>query len=117
MRLRRMAAAAALGGGLGAAGLGLGAGVAQADPAPNPPPVPICPGGPGVNCNGPGSPLPPGQRGAPPPGHWNDPVRYGIPATWTPPNSSTAYPVVWNPDASAWGVYLAANGQFVAYTP
>lgn len=113
MTLKKVFAGAAMAGGFASAALGVGAGLAQADPnIPNPPPVPICTGGPGVNCNGPGTPLPPGQRGAPPPGHWNDPVSYGLPATWTPPNSVVAFPVVWNPQVGAWGVF-DAGGTFV----
>lgn len=53
-------------------------------------------------------------RGAPPPGRYNDPVGYGLPATWMPPNSVVAYPVVWNPQASAWGVFVP-GGTFVPY--
>ncbi len=133
MNLNKFAATAAMAGALGSAALGIGAGLAQADPngpnvpgpnvpgpnVPGPgqvpgPAVPVCNGGPGVNCNGPGAPLPPGQRGAPPPGHYNDPGGYGYPARWTPPGQPGDYPVVFNPAANAWGVFLP-NGQFVAY--
>ena len=114
MRLNRIAASAAIAGALTSGALGVGAGLAQAHPNDPFPPVPGC-NGPGVNCNGPGNPLPPGQRGAPPPGHWNDPVGYGLPATWTPPNAPVPYPVVWNPNEQAWGVYLTPNGAFVRY--
>ncbi|UGT93623.1 hypothetical protein LTS72_10475 [Mycobacterium ostraviense] len=134
MKISKMAATAAMTGALGSAALGIGAGLAQADPpGPNVPgPVPgpnvpgpdpnltgpyipgqpICSGGPGVNCNGPGSPLPPGQRGAPPPGHYNEPIRYGLPATWSPPDfPDVNLPVVYNPAVNAWGVFTA-DGQF-----
>ncbi len=78
------------------------------------PGVPICSGGPGANCNGPGSPLPPGQNGFPPPGHYNDPGRYGLPAVWAPdPADGPQLPVVFNPAVNQWGVFV--NGQFVAY--
>lgn len=140
MRLNRIAASAAIAGALTSGVLGLGAGLAQADPnGPNVPgPVPgpnvpgpgsvpgqnvpgpgipgqpICNGGPGVNCNGPGTPLPPGQRGFPPPGHYNDPIGYGLPARWMPPGQPVDYPVVFNPAVNQWGVFLP-GGQFVAY--
>jgi hypothetical protein len=132
-------------GALGSAALGIGAGFAQADPngpnvpgpnvpgpnVPGPGPnvpgpnqngpgpyvpgQPICNGGPGVNCNGPGSPLPPGHDRTPPPGHYNEPARYGLPPTWNPPGPYPPgeYPVVFNPDMNQWGVFV--NGQFVAY--
>ena len=148
MNLKKITAAAAMAGGLGSAALGIGAGFAQADPGipgvPGPGPnvpgpnvpggdrdlqgpgqgpfipgQPICnPGAPGVNCNAPGSPLPPGQNGFPPPGHYNDPDRYGIPATWAPPvgdPDGTQLPVVFNPDLGQWGVNTSAG--FQAYTP
>ncbi|PJE23365.1 hypothetical protein EUA02_15510 [Mycobacterium paragordonae] len=73
---------------------------------------PICSGGPGVNCNGPGSPLPPGQNGFPPPGQYNDPGRYGLPATWIAPGTDVALPVVFNAELNAWGVYTTTG--FVA---
>lgn len=73
---------------------------------------PICSGGPGVNCNGPGSPLPPGQNGFPPPGQYNDPDRYGLPATWIAPGTDVALPVVFNAELGAWGVYTTTG--FVA---
>jgi hypothetical protein len=139
MRLNRIAASAAIAGALTSGALGLGAGLAQADPnGPNVPgPVPgpnvpgpnvpdrdgpgpyvpgqpICNGGPGVNCNGPGTPLPPGQRGFPPPGHYNDPIGYGLPARGMPPGQPVDYPVVFNPAVNQWGVFLP-GGQFVAY--
>ncbi len=80
---------------------------------------PICnPGAPGVNCNLPGSPLPPGQNGFPPPGQYNDPVRYGLPATWVPPvgdPDDTQLPVVFNPQLGQWGVNTSSG--FQAYTP
>ncbi|OBK19469.1 hypothetical protein [Mycobacterium asiaticum] len=114
MKLNRLAATAAMAGALGSAALGVGSGMAQADPNGPNPPVPGCVGGPGVNCNGPGTPLPPGQRGAPPPGHYNDPIGYGLPAVWMPPGSPISYPVVFNPAANEWGVFLP-GGEFVAY--
>src|SRR6476661_8458320 len=100
MNLNKIAATAAMAGGLGAAAFGIGAGFAQAEPnGPNVPgpggpnvPGPNVPGqvppgqvpgpnrqgiGNGPKCDGqganalcPGSPLPPGQGGAPPPGHY-----------------------------------------------
>ena len=51
-----------------------------------------------------------------PPGHWNDPVAVGLPPTWIPPNSTVSYPLVWNPDGSAWGVWVT-DDQFVIFTP
>jgi hypothetical protein len=141
MNLSKITATAAMAAGLGSAALGIGAGLAQADngphvpniPGPNvpgpdvdapghgqlpPPGVPICAGGPGVNCNAPGSPLPPGQDGFPPPGHYNDPDRYGLPATWVPPvgdPDGTQLPVVFNPDVGQWGVNTSAG--FQVFTP
>jgi len=141
MKLNKLAATAAMTGALGSAALGIGAGMAQADPngpnvpgpnvpgpnvpGPNVPdrdgpgvgPIPgqpICNGGPGVNCNGPGTPLPPGQGGFPPPGHYNDPIGYGLPDRWMPPGQPVDYPVVFNPAVNQWGVFLP-GGQFVAY--
>lgn len=114
MRLNRIAASAAIAGALTSGALGVGAGFAQADPYGPNPPVPGCVGGPGANCNGPGTPMPPGQRGFPPPGHFNDPVGFGYPARWTPPGQPGDYPVVFNPDVNQWGVFLP-GGQFVAY--
>jgi hypothetical protein len=96
-------------------------------PGPNGPGGPGVPGqpvcnsingpGPGANCNGPGSPLPPGQDGLPPPGHYNDPGRYGIQTTWAPPGDPDGrpLPVVFNPQQQAWGVYTS-NG-FQVLTP
>ncbi|WP_231989187.1 MULTISPECIES: hypothetical protein [unclassified Mycobacterium] len=131
-------------GSITSAALGIGAGIAQAGPdgpnVPNPnipgpnvpggdrdvpgpgqhvPGQPICnPGAPGVNCNEPGSPLPPGQNGFPPPGHYNDPVRYGLPATWVPPvgdPDGTQLPVVFNPQLGQWGVNTTTG--FQVFTP
>jgi hypothetical protein len=132
MKLNKFAATAVLAGALGSAGLGIGAGLAQADPqipgpgpnVPGPdvpgqnvpghvPGLPICNGGPGVNCNGPGTPLPPGQGGFPPPGHYNDPVGYGLPAVWGPDLDGPQFPVVFNPAVNQWGVFV--DGRFVAY--
>jgi hypothetical protein len=139
MNLNKFAATAVLAGALGSAGLGIGAGLAQADPqipgpgpnvpgpdVPGPngpghqwpghqgPGLPICNGGPGVNCNGPGTPLPPGHGGlVPPPGHYNDPVGYGLPAVWGPDLDGPQFPVVFNPDVNQWGVFV--DGRFVAY--
>ncbi|BBY10138.1 hypothetical protein MMARJ_08780 [Mycobacterium marseillense] len=141
MRLNRIAASAAIAGALTSGALGVGAGLAQADPngpnvpgpvpgpnVPGPGPVPgqnvpgpmpgqgvpICNAGPGVNCTAPGTPLPPGQNGFPPPGHYNDPIGYGLPARWMPPGQPGDYPVVFNPGVNQWGVFLP-DGQFVAY--
>lgn len=141
MKLNRIAAGAVMAGTITSAAFGIGAGIAQADPngpnmpgpnvpgpnvpGPNgpdvrgpgqlpPPGVPICNGGPGANCNGPGTPLPPGQHGFPPPGHYNDPVGYGLPPRWTPPGQPGDYPVVFNASVNQWGVFLP-SGQFVAY--
>ncbi|GAB3031831.1 hypothetical protein [Mycobacterium bourgelatii] len=115
MTLKKFAAGAAMAGGFALGAFGLGAGVAQADPNIPGIPGPVCPGGPGVNCNGPGTPLPPGQHGFPPPGHYNDPVSYGLPATWVAPNTNVALPVVFNPSVGAWGVFTP-DGVFVAIT-
>jgi hypothetical protein len=123
MRLNRIAAGAVVAGALTSGALGIGAGLAQADPngpnVPGPGPLPgqgmpICNAGPGVNCNGPGTPLPPGQNGFPPPGQYNDPIGYGLPAHWMPPGQPGDYPVVFNPAVNQWGVFLP-GGQFVAY--
>ncbi len=79
------------------------------------PAQPICNGGPGVNCNGPGTPLPPGQRGTPPPGHYNEPTNYGLPATMD--YNGQQLPLVYNPDVDGgqWGVQTS-NG-FQVYRP
>lgn len=138
MDLSKFAAGALMAGTITSAAFGIGAGIAQADPngpnmpgpnvpGPNvpgpdmrgpgqlpPPGVPVCNGGPGANCNGPGTPLPPGQHGFPPPGHYNDPVGYGLPPRWTPPGQPGDYPVVFNPAVHQWGVFLP-DGHFVAY--
>ncbi len=76
---------------------------------------PVCnPGAPGVNCNVPGSPLPPGHDMTPPPGHYNDPDRYGLPATWT--YNGQDLPIVYNPVEKAWGVN-ASDGFHVYAGP
>ncbi|WP_231588382.1 hypothetical protein [Mycobacterium nebraskense] len=143
MKLNRIAAGAVMAGTITSAAFGIGAGLAQAEPGvPGPGPNipgpnvpgpdrdlpghgqlpaqgwPICNGGPGVNCNGPGTPLPPGQDRFPPPGHYNDPGRYGLPATWVPPvgdPDGTALPVVFNPDLGQWGVNTSTG--FQVFTP
>ncbi|WP_231986827.1 hypothetical protein [Mycobacterium sp. E1386] len=144
MNLSKITAGALMAGSITSAALGIGAGIAQAGPdgpnVPNPnipgpnvpggdrdvpgpgqhvPGQPICnPGAPGVNCNQPGSPLPPGQNGFPPPGHYNDPVRYGLPATWVPPvgdPDGTQLPVVFNPQLGQWGVNTSTG--FQVFTP
>lgn len=144
MKLNRIAAGAVMAGTITSAAFGIGAGIAQADPngpnvpgpnVPGPnvpggdrdmpgpgqhvPGQPICnPGAPGVNCNAPGSPLPPGHNGFPPPGHYNDPVRYGLPATWVPPvgdPDGTQLPVVFNPQLGQWGVNTSTG--FQVFTP
>jgi hypothetical protein len=114
MKLKRIAGSAAIAGAITTGALGFSAGLAQADPhGPNiPGPPGIC-SGPGVNCNGPGSPLPPGHNGFPPPGHWNDPVRFGLPPTFRPPGVDVDLPVVFNAQVGAWGVFLD-SGAFVA---
>lgn len=140
MKFNKFAAAAAMAAGLGSAAFGIGSGLAQADPAPNIPgpnipgpniPGPNVPGnpgqgrgegvpglpagcvGPGANCYGPGSPLPPGQNGFPPPGHYNDPGRYGYPTTYRLPDSDVTLPVVFNPDLGQWGVQTDTGFQVV----
>lgn len=144
MNLSKITAGALMAGSITSAALGIGAGIAQAGPdgpnVPNPnipgpnvpggdrdvpgpgqhvPGQPICnPGAPGVNCNEPGSPFPPGQNGFPPPGHYNDPVRYGLPATWVPPvgdPDGTQLPVVFNPQLGQWGVNTTTG--FQVFTP
>ena len=111
MKLKKIAGTAAIAGAITTGALGFGAGMAQADPhGPGPWP---CHGGPGVNCNGPGTPLPPGHHGFPPPGHYNDPVGYGLPPTFVPPGFNDAFPVVFNPGIGAWGVFTP-EGVFVA---
>lgn len=144
MNLNKITATVAMAGGLGAAAFGIGAGFAQADPGPNVPGPgpnvpgpnmpgdrdlpghgqlpgqgwPVCNGGPGANCNGPGSPLPPGQNGFPPPGQYNDPGRSGLPATWIPPvgdPDGTQLPVVFNPELGQWGVNTSSG--FQVFTP
>ncbi|OBH19054.1 hypothetical protein A9X03_18840 [Mycobacterium sp. E1715] len=143
MNLSKITAGTIMAGTITSAALGIGAGIAQAGPdgpnVPNPgipgpnvpggdrddlpgqhvPGQPICnPGAPGVNCNVPGSPLPPGHDNFPPPGHYNDPGRYGLPATWVPPvgdPDGAQLPVVFNPDLGQWGVQTSTG--FQAYTP
>ncbi len=84
--------------------------------------------GPWQNCRGqganafcPGSPLPPGQERNgipfPPPGHFNDPVRYGLPAeVVNPPGFPEGhYPVFFNPDfeGGQWGFNTSTGFQVV----
>jgi hypothetical protein len=132
MKLSKIAATAAMTGALGSAALGIGAGFAQADPngpnvpgpnvpgpdVPGPnqnppgpyvPGQPVCNGGPGVNCNGPGSPLPPGHDRTPPPGHYNEPTSYGLPPTWD--YDGQQLPLVFNPDVGQWGVNTSTGFQ------
>lgn len=107
MDSKKLAASAAMAGALGLSALGVVSGVAQAKPHDDPwPPVPvICPGGPGVNCNGPGTPIPPGL-GTPPPGHAGDPAYYGLPTVWAPDGVWwPAQNLVWNDVVSQWGVW------------
>jgi hypothetical protein len=135
MKLKNIAGTAVIAGAMSAGALGIGAGIAQADPGPHFPgpniPGPNIPGpdidtpgppgpnvnpvcwGPGANCFGPGSPLPPGQHGFPPPGHWNDPVRFGLPPTFRPAGVDVDLPVVFNAAVGSWGVFLD-SGAFVA---
>ena len=122
MYLKKLAAGAAMAGALGFSALGIGNGIAQAKPHPGPPipPIPgiplVCPGGPGVNCNGPGTPLPPGWGGVtPPPGHWGDPAYYGLPTTWAPDWVPRAQNVVWNNDLAQWGIWWL--DQFIPLPP
>ncbi|BBZ69652.1 hypothetical protein [Mycobacterium paraseoulense] len=143
MKLNTIAAGAVMAGTITSAAFGIGAGLAQAEPgghgpgpnvpgpnvpgvpdrdgpgqAPYVPGQPICNGGPGANCNGPGSPLPPGQDRFPPPGHYDDPGRYGLPTTWVPPvgdPDGTRLPLVFNPQYNAWGVNTSTG--FQVYTP
>lgn len=89
-----------------------GPGQGQGQVPGNVPGQPICNPSPGVNCHGPGSPLPPGQRDAPPPGHYNEPTRYGLPPTWT--YNGQDLPVVYDPGHNAWGVN--ASDGFHVYT-
>jgi hypothetical protein len=121
MRLKKIAAGAVATAALGFSVLGAGSGVALAkpnDPAPGPPgPSPYwVPGDPpGHNPFGPpgqvknGNPYVPGLTGVPP-GHWGDPGYAGLPPTWRPVNwfdlgIFEPQPVVYNPDALAWGIW------------
>jgi len=102
MNLKKRVVTAICAGALASGALGIGAGFANADPKWPGPPWP--PPGPGVNVGGPGHPLPPGQRGLPPPGH-----RGVIVPVWAPPPPPPPYwapwlPVEWNSEVNAWGV-------------
>lgn len=127
MNGRKLTATTAMAGAFACAAVGIGSAVATADPGRPGPPGPVdiwVPGDPpGHNPVG-----PPGQvkqaplvNGVPnplygvPPGHWDDPVAFGYPATYLPPNYPEIWqplPVVWNPDNSTWGVWVNA-GVFV----
>ncbi|HZQ33336.1 MAG TPA: hypothetical protein VFB19_16580 [Mycobacterium sp.] len=125
MKLKTTAAGAAIVGALGFGVFG-GAGMAQAKPHG---PDPCGPGNcwvpgdpPGQNPIGPpgqvmnGNPVVPGLTGVPP-GHWNNPWEYGLPATWRPVDRDDIpfLPVVWNPDLAAWGIWWL--DQFIPYSP
>ena len=56
----------------------------------------------------PGNPLPPGQRGLPPPGHRVN--RAGMGATARRRRTGRLGPVEWNSEVNAWGVQW--NGGF-----
>ena len=119
MKIRNIAATAAMAGALGLGALAVGGGVAQADP-PHPwPPVPPIPGDnmwlpgdpPGHNPWGPPGQLmkDPGPFYGVPPGHWDDPVAFGMPAVWLPPDIdgvTIPLPVKFNPDFPGWGVWV-----------
>jgi hypothetical protein len=130
MTMKKIAAGTALAGALGLAALGIGSGFAQADPKVPNPPIPgddfWKPGPPGHNPFG-----PPGQvkkdryldNGAPnpfygvPPGHWDDPAYFGLPTVWLPegiPGVTAPLPLVFNPDATAWGVWIP-DGVFIPF--
>ncbi|KUI35431.1 hypothetical protein AU195_11270 [Mycobacterium sp. IS-1496] len=131
MKIKTLAATSAMAGALGFAAMGIGTGLAQAEPnGPKPnPPVPgddvWLPGDPpGHNPFGPPGRVmnaPEAVDGVPnwlngvPPGHWDDPAYFGIPTTWLPPgipNLPAPLPVVFNPDATAWGVWVN-DGRFI----
>jgi hypothetical protein len=120
MKIKKIFAGAAMAGALGIGAVATAGGVAQADPKPWPPPIPPIPGDvvwlpgdpPGHNPWG-----PPGQvKKNPftplygvPPGHWDDPVAFGLPAVWLPPDIdgvTVPLPVRFNPDFSGWGVWV-----------
>jgi hypothetical protein len=92
-----------------------GAGIAQAKPHGPDPCVPgWCAGGPpGHNPFGPpgqvmnGNPVVPGLTGVPP-GHWGE---QWLPPNWVDLGIPGPLPIVWNPDAVAWGVWWA--NQFI----
>ena len=133
MKIRNIAASAVITGALGLGALALGGGVAQADPDPWPP-IPPIPGDnmwfpgdpPGHNPWGPpglvkkepfidgaqpfvdGVPIPNPNYGVPP-GHWDDPVAFGMPDVWLPPDIdglTVPLPVRFNPDFPGWGVWV-----------
>lgn len=130
VEIKKLAATAVMAGALGFTAFGMGSGMAQADPkwpVPNPPGnddvwLPGDP--PGHNPFG-----PPGQVKKDlflnvPPGHWDDPAYIGLPANWIPPidllpegipGVTDPLPLVFNPDAGAWGVWLNNNTVFIPY--
>lgn len=117
MKIKKFAASAGLAAALGLGVLAIGNGAAHGDPKPWPviPPIPSdggwLPGDPpGHNPWGPPGQVmkQPGPFYGVPPGHWDDPVSFGMPAVWLPPNVGVTIPlpVVFNPDFSGWGVWV-----------
>lgn len=122
MKIKTFAAGMAM-----AAAMGLGAvasaGVVGADPNKDDIWLPGDP--PGQNPIGPPGQVKqvPGPFYGVPPGHWDDPVRVGLPPFWLPPVEllpagypipGAPLPVVWNPGNNAFGVWLG-DGVFIAF--
>ena len=127
MQIKKPAAGTVTAAAMGLALFGATTGVAQAKPHNPLPPVPgiddVWHGPPGHNPYGPpgqvmqGNPVVPGLTGVPP-GHWGDPVAFGLPAVWRPWNwvdlgILEPQPLVWNPGSNAWGIWW--NGNFIGF--
>lgn len=134
MNKKNIVAGTIVAGALGLGALGVGSGLAQAKPKWEPiPPIPVpgdFVGPPGHNPWGPpgqvkkqefldieGVPVPNPFYGVPP-GHWDDPVMFGLPAVWLPPDIpgvTEPLGVVFNPDFGGWGVW--ANPEWFIPLP
>ncbi|MBX7451000.1 hypothetical protein GR927_23715 [Mycolicibacterium sp. 3033] len=122
-RFTKFAAGAVTAAALGSAIVGVGAGIAQAKPGHGNDDIWLPGDPPGHNPFGPpgqvknGNPPVVGLTGVPP-GHWGDPVRFGLPPVWRPVNwldlgIRDPQPLVWNPGSNSWGIWW--NGLFIGY--
>ncbi|VEG54977.1 Uncharacterised protein [Mycolicibacterium aurum] len=122
-QFKKFATGAVVAAALGSTLVGVGAGIAQAKPGHGNDDFWVPGDPPGHNPFGPpgqvakGNPPVIGLTGVPP-GHWGEPVRYGLPPVWRPYNwvdlgIRDLQPLVWNPGTNSWGIWW--NGLFIGY--